>query len=151
MQKQLLGLGMQSIDANNWLDYYFDTNQSFIYSINQSLRFTGLKIALARRNHLHKNTEWGMVNQRQERWSASRHPSDPWNWTLSELQRRVEAVYFTARLNVQQKPLSVWYDENVVDGPWSCALGGYMQLAAQRSLPQTSSGNRGTAFTPWWE
>ncbi len=49
------------------------------------------------------------------------------------------------------KPLSAWQGENVVDGPWSCALGGHQQLAVQRTPPQTSSGDCGTACTPWWE
>ncbi len=47
----------------------------------------------------------------------------------------------------EQKPLSARQDEIVADGPLSCALGGYVQLAVQRTPPQASSGIRGTACT----
>ncbi len=63
--------------------------------------------------------------------SVSWHPSDNWNWTM-------EAVYSTVQKNVQQKPLFVWQNENLAYRPWKCALGGYLQLAVQRTPPQAS-------------
>ncbi len=51
-----------------------------------SIKFTGLKVVLARQNRLHKNTELSRVKECQGKWSTSWHPSDSGSWTLSEFQ-----------------------------------------------------------------